>query len=679
MAGSFIALLSVCRPVVALPDDDTVPVLALMVTLVVASLPAGLPAADLAVTALASIALVALLTGVALTALGLMRLGGLVRYLPHSVMGGYFAGAGLLMTLGGFKVATDLPLESAADFSSLLQADYLARWLPACLAALVFDQVLRRISGAFVMPATFIVLCLLFFVVSQSLGLSPQVLMSDGLLLGPFPEGEVKVINPVLITSAGHIHWDALFTNPGSFLTIIMLSGVSLMLTVSGLSLLQQRGVDINRELRVSGWANTVSGLCGGLTALPSMAISKLAMDVGAPASRIVGLVAAALCAAALYGGLELLAWLPKPVLAGLLVYLGWTFLEQWVLASRKQMPTLEYAVIWLIVAVVVLVGFLEGVVAGLLCAVMLFVVNYSRINVVRYSLTGAQLSSNVERNQAEAAYLAEHGDQILVAKLQGYLFFGTAADLVARLDKWREARKGRPLRYLLFDFNEVNDMDASAANSFTRIAQEAAKSGFVLVMTGLSDDMQGQLRSSGFDYEAMDCVKVMPDLDRGLEWCEEKLLAGQVFEQSEASLLNEFYDSLGSREEVELLLSYFERRTAVAGDVLAREGEPSDELLLLETCSASVYLGTDLETMHRIRRASSGTVFGEVGFYLGTPRTASVIVDEGGELYVFTRAAGERLDRDHPHIASRFHNFMLRLVTRRLQLTTSTLRVVLA
>ena len=156
-------------------------------------------------------------------------------------------------------------------------------------------------------------------------------------------------------------------------------------------------------------------------------------------------------------------------------------------------------------------------------------------------------------------------------------------------------------------------------------------------------------------------------------------MLADQVLEQNEASLLNQFYDVLGSWEDVEIMLSYFERRSAVAGDILAREGEPSDELFLLETCTASVYLGTDLETKHRIRRASSGTVFGEVGFYLGTNRTTSVIVDEDGELYVFTREAGEQLNRDHPQIASAFHSFMLRLITHRLQSTTSTLRVVLA
>ena len=44
VAGSLFSLFSGCRPVVAMPDDDTAPILALMVTLVVASFPQNTPA-----------------------------------------------------------------------------------------------------------------------------------------------------------------------------------------------------------------------------------------------------------------------------------------------------------------------------------------------------------------------------------------------------------------------------------------------------------------------------------------------------------------------------------------------------------------------------------------------------------------------------------------------------------
>jgi SulP family sulfate permease len=43
VGGSIFSLLSSARPVVALPDDDTAPVLALMVTLIIASFPDTFP------------------------------------------------------------------------------------------------------------------------------------------------------------------------------------------------------------------------------------------------------------------------------------------------------------------------------------------------------------------------------------------------------------------------------------------------------------------------------------------------------------------------------------------------------------------------------------------------------------------------------------------------------------
>ena len=127
------------------------------------------------------------------------------------------------------------------------------------------------------------------------------------------------------------------------------------------------------------------------LIALPSLSLTELAMTVGAPKSRLVGLVVALFCAHMLYFGMSLIAWFPKIVLAGLLIFLGLSLLERWLIEASRQLPRLEYLVVVIIVLVVATVGFLEGVMVGLLCAIILFVINYSRINVVRYALTGKE------------------------------------------------------------------------------------------------------------------------------------------------------------------------------------------------------------------------------------------------------------------------------------------------
>ena len=678
VAGSLFSLLSACRPVVAMPDDDTAPILALMVTLVVGSFPAGTSAEVLFVTAFGALTFTAFLTGVVLAALGSFKLGSLVRYLPYSVMGGYFAGAGLLLIQGALKVVSDLPLVSAADFMQLLDAEVLWRWVPAIVAAWLIRWAIRNWHQSLAMPAAMFLVIALFFVVAAIAGLSPDELMADGWLVGPFPETEPSLVNPVLLQQSRVIEWPLVVEHLSSVGTIILLSAVSLMLTVSGLSVLQRDSFDVNRELTVAGFANAVSGLSGGLVALPSMTLTELSMTVGAPKSRLVGLVVALFCALALFYGMSLIAWFPKAALAGLLIFLGFSLVERWLVEAREQLPRLEYMVVVVIVLVVAAVGFLEGVLVGLLCAILLFVVNYSRINVVRYALTGKERRSNVERNTGEEKYLREHGAETLILKLQGYLFFGTAAALVKRIEERLEDKELPPLGYAALDFAQVTDMDSSAALSFMKLAQEASKSNFFLLLTGMTPAMHERLMGNWLESETTTYLQIMPDLDRGIEWCEERMLRDQSLTEEAEGIMRQLSKFLPRPDDHEILSQYMERRMVHPGDTLAEQGEPSDEMFLLQSCTASVYLDTGSGKKHRIRRAGSGTVFGEVGFYLGSPRTASVTVDTGGELFVLSQAANARLEQEHPAIAAAMHKFMIRVITRRLQLTTTTLQAVL-
>ena len=180
------------------------------------------------------------------------------------------------------------------------------------------------------------------------------------------------------------------------------------------------------------------------------------------------------------------------------------------------------------------------------------------------------------------------------------------------------------------------------------------------------------------FEKETTSYVQVMPDLDRGIEWCEERLLREQSLADEHEGILQQLSRYLPTPDDQHIIAQYMERRDVEPGDELATQGDPSDEMFLLQSCTASVYLDTGSGKRHRIRRAGSGTVFGEVGFYLHTPRTASVVVDTGGELYVLSQEANARLEQDHPHIAAAMHKFMIRVITRRLQLTTTTLQAVL-
>ena len=60
----------------------------------------------------------------------------------------------------------------------------------------------------------------------------------------------------------------------------------------------------------------------------------------------------------------------------------------------------------------------------------------------------------------------------------------------------------------------------------------------------------------------------------------------------------------------------------------MTRQGDESLELFFIETSPASAFITDSRGEKHRVRHTRQGSVYCEMGFYLGNPRTATVITD---------------------------------------------------
>ena len=123
--------------------------------------------------------------------------------------------------------------------------------------------------------------------------------------------------------------------------------------------------------------------------------------------------------------------------------------------------------------------------------------------------------------------------------------------------------------------------------------------------------------------------------------------------------------------------MSYLERREVDAGFTLTEQGDETSELFFVETCSVSAYIRQPDGGMLRVRTTEHGTVYGELGFYLGTPRSASVITDEAGVVYALSPDMADKLEREHPNIAAALHKFLANILSERLLYTTQSLKAV--
>ncbi len=670
--GLVMTLTSSYPGTVALPQDKTAAITALMTASIAAAIPPGAPSEVVLATVVSAIVLASLLTGLAFLSLGVLRLGGLVRYVPYPVVGGFFAGTGWLLLDGAMGVLTGHAL-TPADFPHLLEPDAVATWGPAAVFAVILIAALRRGGGALTIPSFLIAATLLFYLGLFATGVSVAEAGRAGWLLGPFPEGRLWYpLHPALVSEAD---WSSILGHAASLGTIVLVSVLSLLLYTSGLELAVRRDIDVNQEFKVAGFGNLASAAVGGLIGFHALSLSALSHRLGAE-TRVVGLIATSFSLFVLLAGAELLSYVPTFLVGGILFFLGLDFLMEALHDVRHKLPRADSAIVVLILLVVASAGFLEGVAVGMVAGITLFIVNYSRISVAKHVLSGSSLRSNVDRPERQQQVLRDQGDRVLVIKLQGFIFFGTASRLLERVRE-RMADAGRlPLRLVLLDFKAVHGLDSSAVMSFDRMRQLAEAQQVVLVLTSLAPAIRIQLSEMKFEFDGVR-VHAVDDLDRGLEWWEEQALLWAGEEEPEP-LEQQLRRTLSSSVDCRLLLSVMERRQFAPGTRIIAQGEPADDLYFVENGRVTVQLDIGDGRTVRLRTMGAGTVIGEVAFYLGGARSASVVADRPTTLFRLSRAALEDLEHSSPELASAFHRWIARLLAVRLTDTTNSLRAAL-
>ncbi|MGH2766606.1 MAG: SulP family inorganic anion transporter [Actinomycetota bacterium] len=646
-------------------QDTTATILAL----VAARITADVPGEDAFLTVVLAIAASTVLAGVFFFLLGTLRLGDLVRFVPYPVIGGFLAGTGWLLAKGAVGVLTDVPVSMATLAEVFGQA---TKWLPGLAPALTLVWVTRIRPHPAVIPAVSLGAVALFYLVALVTGQGVEGARAGGWLIGPFPGGGLW--RPWSLEALAGADWGAVLAQAAGIGTVLVVGVLTLLLNTTGIELVTQRDVDLNRELRASGAANVAAGIGGGMVGFHALSLTTLAHRAGAR-TRLPGIVGAAICLATLVFGAGALSLIPKPVLGGLLLYLGLGFLIDWVVLAWRRLPRVDYALVLLILAVIAAFGFLIGVAVGTLVALAMFVVEYSRGDVVSRTVSGAAYRSNVDRDPGHLAILRERGERIHVLELQGYLFFGTASSLLDRIKERLGDARRQEVRFVVLDFRRVSGLDSSAVLGFTKVRQLASARGITLVLTRVDDRLRRGLERGGFAEDHDHGVRFLPDLDRGVQWCEDRLLeeAGAPASAEPPPLEDQLRAALGSVDPT-WVLPYLEAIEVDGGETLMRQDEPSDGLYFLESGRLTVQLESPEGGRMRLRTMGPGTVVGEVTLYLGTPRTASVVAEVPSRLHRLSADALGRMERGDPTVAAAVHRMFARLLAERL---TDTLREV--
>lgn len=649
-------------------QDITAAVLAVVAAGIVGELGADDP--RLLGTVVVAVATTTVVTGMVLYLLGRLGLGQLARLVPYPVIGGFLAGTGWLLLVGGLDLlVVDAP--ALSDLTAWLQPRPLAQLLTGVVVAVALLIAVRRGAGGNSVPAIALAATAAFYiVVAFSTGVATAE--ANNWLLGPFPQGALWPPDASAFTS---FEVDAILAQAPTIATVVVLSAVALLLNASGIELVAQRDADLDHELRVAGTANMVAGIGGGLPGFHALSLTNLAQRGGA-AERITGIVAAAVVATSLLASGTLVAYVPRAVVGGLLAFLGLGFLIEWLVDGLRRLQRSDYLVVVLIVVVIALVGFLEGVAVGIAATIGLFLHTYSRTEVVRHELDATTYPSHVDRPREQADRLRERGRSIVILELQGFLFFGTAhrlQDHIASLLGDPE----RAVRHVVLDLHRLTGLDSSTVLSFERAAQLAAQHGATILLAGARGRVAGQLERNAVG--GLEGIELHSDLDHAVQWCEDQLLSEAVDEPLTplASLRERLTTELGSQQLTTRLLTRLDTEHHPAGTVLIAQDDRDRELLLVHRGTVTAILDEDDGSDRRLRTMPAGSIVGEVGFYLDRPRSARVVAETEVEISRLGAAALPRIEHEDPQLALAVHRLLARHLAARLADTLSTIRAI--
>ncbi len=669
-----IGLFSELRGVVALPQDNPTAIIAVMIA-TLSQLPGSTLSNEmLFAQAVVIMVLSTALAGVIFYLVGRLRLAAFVQLIPYPVVAGFLAATGWLLFKGSFSVMTEETF-NFAQLNALTEVAHL--WLPGTAFALVTLFVSLKYTNVFIMPGLIIGAVALFHAILFFTGTSSQEAIDQGWLLQPFGEGALW--QPVPLTTYLSADWTLFVTEFTGLATILSIALISVLLNLTALESAFNRDLDVHREMRLAGLANIFAAPGGSLVGYHYVSLSTLGRRMRGD-SRLVGVVVAVFCLLTMTVGAGALSVFPKFVLGGLVMFIGLGFLYDWVVKSWSNLRRGDIAIIFAILFVVEFIGFLEGVATGVAAAVVLFVISYSKINVVRLAMTGSNISSNVDRPDDHRKVLSVEGDKLLYLKLHGFVFFASSIKLYEEVAGALSRTVGVP-EFIILDFQQVSGLDTSAVHGFVKIKKKALEAGTQLVLAHVSEEIDRQLHEEEFlDGDAV-IEPIFEDADSALEWCEDFLLRTAGFDPSPTVL--PIGDRLNSIFQIEAEAKKFrEYLTKVAfsqGDVVSEPGAEPRMLYFIEEGVISVYLTEPDGEKHRIRSAGSGSIFGVASFFregdVGTLATG--IADSEVCAHVLTDVSFECMKTEEPDLALKFQTYALEYVSERLANTLRTLSLI--
>lgn len=241
-----------------------------------------------------------------------------------------------------------------------------------------------------------------------------------------------------------------------------------------------------NCELVAQGVANIGSSLFGGFCVTGTIARTATNVRAGAH-GPVAGMLHSVFILLFMLVAAPLAAYIPLAALAGVLAVVAWNMIEKPAIAILLRSGWGEATVLGATFFLTIFRDLTEAIVVGFALGSVLFIHRMSRTTEV------ATNTAFVGRDEADTAHPRAAYDEeqaanpdVVIYRISGALFFGATASIGSVLDRIQDTHKA-----LVVDFSAVPFLDSTGANMIEGLAHKAHKRGVALWLTGASRDIQ--------------------------------------------------------------------------------------------------------------------------------------------------------------------------------------------
>jgi SulP family sulfate permease len=405
------------------------------------------------------------MAGIILLAVGFLRLGTFIKYIPYPVTVGFTAGIAVIIIASQIKDLLGLML--AHEPGPLLpKLKALTTALPTmnfsavalALLAITIIVILRRVRPHW--PNFLIAVGIAAFL-TWMFSLPVETI---GSRFGGIPR----------LLPAPHlpeISLDKITTMLPAALSFALLGGIESLLSAVVADSMTGRRHRSNCELVAQGAANITSSLFGGICVTGTIARTATNVRAGAH-GPISGMLHSVFLLLFMLVAAPLASFIPLSALAALLVVVAWNMAEKREFATLLRASFGDAVVLLVTFLLVVFRDLTEGILAGFGVGTLLFL--HRMAQSVEVARSGPAV---IERDIADAEDRAPYDaatatdPDVIVYRISGAFFFGAAATVAAALDSIGE----HPKAYVI-DFSAVSIFDSTAAATIEGFARKVRR-----------------------------------------------------------------------------------------------------------------------------------------------------------------------------------------------------------